>query len=767
MEENEIKEMLTKTVKHYIYGEEENGDNMKKAAEVAASAAFNGAMSIKTAGMIKDMWICLYDNIVKEIEGSVRFSCMEDLYKWDSEQMEKLDLAGTMGYHVEGQDASTLETMRQSIVSIFSEADDANFSRTMKAMKKADTKPDENFLMVALDDIFLKEHTGNGEGILSSIDRADPSLLDRWMSGILSIACVKHPEGVFTNMKIVFTKRFLTSKTMIVTGICNVICRNMHKLLTLDRFWKTMEHDGFDLTPEDMLKCVLPALSADKFCLHFTGEGKGYMSCGVNPMLDKSCIYHLNDFKLLMKIFNELFMKDRDINTVFNAMKCAPKFYNKYMRKEKVLKGLILKLLKELKESPNPAETDDLMNAIKYTMSDDFSRFEEIVRASSENIVLPYEIDMEVLYKFFTNIINPSLKEGSILQYFVRELCAHDVWWHLMKYCILWAAMYSRMISMWKGIYEPDVKKYLLEHNSKYKDMAGSPFELLRTAVSEWYNAETNRRNTLKELEAMAVNELERLESIRKEKEIEMNNNRKEGYIKEGFKLASESGKIEKWVKEGITRIFFKTTNRDEIRSILSDMDELGLTSSRVRNIRNPAGVTRKFVTNGAEIYSDTILEGSVKSLLKPYVGVVARPEDMKMEEYLLDLAYDKVFFNLEWLDEAVVRASQGSISIKDIRYYSSIIRNKGIIGQVKTKKSKEKVFSLTPEGYCLYNIKKEHPEIPVTALRWEDYVGEYLTDKIGTDMILDIITEPVKDIDKMITGKSPKFLDKYYVTLI
>ena len=92
---------------------------------------------------------------------------------------------------------------------------------------------------------------------------------------------------------------------------------------------------------------------------------------------------------------------------------------------------------------------------------------------------------------------------------------------------------------------------------------------------------------------------------------------------------------------------------------------------------------------------------------------------------------------------------------------------DRGIIGQIKGKKNGPKIFALTPEGYSLYQIQKDYPNLPILAVPWEKYIGEEVAERLGTLQYFDINTRPVKDIDKMIAGKTPRFLDKYYVTAI
>ena len=340
---------------------------------------------------------------------------------------------------------------------------------------------------------------------------------------------------------------------------------------------------------------------------------------------------------------------------------------------------------------------------------------------------------------------------------------------YLTNYVLTWIPYFIRFNTIWSLRYADRVVETVKALAPEFADYSSNPVLLLKKASEKWIEDEQHikaeqERETAeraaKMKEAAAKLERERLEAIEK-----MESERKGKLKAEGFQLASDSGRYEKWFKDNTCRIFFKTTSPEEKKGVLVGLEELGISASKVRNIKNPAGIIRTITIGEDEIYSDSLIESALHKAarFKPEGPVF----NTDIVSTAFDLIFDKTFFELEWLDKAIVRALDDKVSIQDARYCTKVMRDRGIIGQIKGKKNGPKIFALTPEGYSLYQIQKDYPNLPILAVPWEKYIGEEVAERLGTLQYFDINTCPVKDIDKMIAGKTPRFLDKYYVTAI
>ena len=264
-------------------------------------------------------------------------------------------------------------------------------------------------------------------------------------------------------------------------------------------------------------------------------------------------------------------------------------------------------------------------------------------------------------------------------------------------------------------------------------------------------------------------------EEERKAKEEEMRKVKekiKARHIKfqeEGFKLFSENNTYEKWIKESngqeVDRFFIKATTPSDRLSFFKGLEELGLSNGKVRNTKNPAGVLRHIKLGDEEIGTDTLVEEAFDRVYRMSTPLTKK-ETLDITDTLFTLASDKVFFSLEDLEKAADRIKPVGITLSDIRGLIKMMRDRGMIGQVKTKKKGAKIFALTAEGMVIARNRAD-TKYPLIHLPWSDAVGEVVNEKAGKADILEVVSIPIKNIDAMIDGKASKFLGKYYVTEI
>ena len=289
------------------------------------------------------------------------------------------------------------------------------------------------------------------------------------------------------------------------------------------------------------------------------------------------------------------------------------------------------------------------------------------------------------------------------------------------------------------------------------------------TALSEL--TETHNAEVIKRQEERQKKE----EEERKAKEEEMKKVKekiKARHIKfqeEGFKLFSENNTYEKWIKESngqeVNRFFIKATTPSDRLSFFKGLEELGLSNGKVRNTKNPAGVLRHIRLGDEEIGTDTLVEEAVDRVYR-MSSPLTRKETLDITDTLFTLASDKVFFSLEDLEKAADRIKPAGITLSDIRGLIKMMRDRGMIGQVKTKRKGTKIFALTAEGMVIARNRAD-TKYPLIHLPWSDAVGEVVNEKAGKADILEVVSTTIKNIDAMIDGKASKFLGKYYVTEI
>lgn len=412
--------------------------------------------------------------------------------------------------------------------------------------------------------------------------------------------------------------------------------------------------------------------------------------------------------------------------------------------------------------------SEEFTNLARFVVSADYAKFEDIVRSMSRLNPPPIDIDISILAAYAKAVMQPRSGDR-LFERLMNDFDPIEPIYFLTGYVSAWAAHLIRFNTVWSLRYADRVVDAVKVLAPEFNEYSNNPILLLKKASEKWLEdeqhikAEQEREvaeRAAKMKEAAAKLERERLEAIEK-----MESERKGKLKAEGFQLASDSGRYEKWFKDNTCRIFFKTTSPEEKKGVLVGLEELGISASKVRNIKNPAGIIRTITIGEDEIYSDSLIENALHKAarFKPE-GPVFNTEIVSTA---FDLVFDKTFFELEWLDKAIVRAMDDKVSIQDARYCTKVMRDRGIIGQIKGKKNGPKIFALTPEGYSLYQIQKDYPNLPILAVPWEKYIGEEVAERLGTLQYFDINTRPVKDIDKMIAGKTPRFLDKYYVTAI
>lgn len=282
--------------------------------------------------------------------------------------------------------------------------------------------------------------------------------------------------------------------------------------------------------------------------------------------------------------------------------------------------------------------------------------------------------------------------------------------------------------------------------------------------VTKNHNADVMRK---REEAAKKAEEERKLKETEMQKEKEKIKARHIEYEKAGFKLFSENSTYEKWIKDNgnqsIDRFFIKASIPNDRLRFFQNLEELGLSNGKIRNVKSSAGVIRYIKLGNEEVGTDTLVEEAYGRIRKQKPPVTKR-ETIDITDSLLTLAADKLFFSLEDLEKAADRIKPTGVTLSDIRGLIKMMRDRGIIGQVKTKKKGAKVFALTAEGMVVARNRVD-TKLPLIHIPWSDIVGEVVNDYVGKSDLLEVVTVPIKNIDAMIEGKSPKFLGKYYVT--
>lgn len=573
---------------------------------------------------------------------------------------------------------------------------------------------------------------------------------------------------------------FVSTKIGLAEAQALFIHKQLVVLLTSKDFWDAIKHKRTEVTVETAVK-LLTLYCTDATLWMSSPFGTSREKHGKVAFMPQEGLSNLRDVRYIFASLAECcnsvkqLLKGRNIVLPgLNELKSAPKRYAsraaKYLVKlacgdcaeDSVVVNSEGKVVDVAEFDPRTA------NLAVFALSDDYLKLEEITDRMIHSRVSPATIDLDLLATAADVFLDVSDSKGlgaDVMHEFTPTRTVVTI----LEYTMIWLAHIVRFNTLWKSFGFRIIKQYLKDNVPEFEQYSKNPVLLMKKAVEQWQEEE-KRQQEEKEREAAeraarmkeeaAKLEKERLEAIEK-----MESERKGKLKAEGFQLASDSGRYEKWLKDNTCRIFFKTTSPEEKKGVLVGLEELGISASKVRNIKNPAGIIRTITIGEDEIYSDSLIESALHKAarFKPE-GPVFNTEIVSTA---FDLVFDKTFFELEWLDKAIVRAMDDKVSIQDARYCTKVMRDRGIIGQVKGKKNGPKIFALTPEGYSLYQIQKDYPNLPILAVPWEKYVGEEVAERLGTLPYFDITTRPVKDIDKMIAGKTPRFLDKYYVTAI
>ena len=573
---------------------------------------------------------------------------------------------------------------------------------------------------------------------------------------------------------------FVSTKIGLAEAQAIFMYRQFVVLLTSDDFWDAILHKNTTVTVETAVK-LLTVYCMDATLWMSSPFGTSREKCGKIAFMPQEGLSNLRDIRYIFaglaeccNSVKQLLKRRNVVIPDLNALKSAPKSHAsraaKYLVKlaggdyadDSVIINSEGKVVDVAEFDPSTA------NLAVFALSDDYLKLEELTDKMIHSRVPPTTIDLDLLATAADVFLDVRASKGlgaDIMHEFMPTRTVVTI----LEYTMVWLAHIVRFNTLWKSFGFRIVKQYLKDNVPEFEQYSKNPVMLIKKAIGQWQEEEKRQREeqereaaerVARMKEAAAKLERERLEAIEK-----MESERKGKIKAEGFQLASDSGRYEKWFKENTCRIFFKTTSPEEKKGILVGLEELGISASKVRNIKNPAGIIRTLTIGEDEIYSDSLIESALHKAarFKPE-GPVFNTEVVSTA---FDLVFDKTFFELEWLDKAIVRAMDDKVSIQDARYCTKVMRDRGIIGQIKGKKNGPKIFALTPEGYSLYQIQKDYPNLPILAVPWEKYIGEEVAERLGTLQYFDITTRPVKDIDKMIAGKTPRFLDKYYVTAI
>jgi len=573
---------------------------------------------------------------------------------------------------------------------------------------------------------------------------------------------------------------FVSTKIGLAEAQAIFIYRQLVMLLTSNDFWDAILHKNTTVTVETAVK-LLTVYCMDATLWMSSPFGTSREKCGKIASMPQEGLSNLRDVRFvfagLTKCCSNVEQLLREKNVVIpdiNDLKYAPK--NQVARAGKYLvklaggeyTGNLAALDSEdtlVDITKFDSSTTDLA---VFALSDDYLKLEELTDKMIHGRVPPATIDLGLLATAADVFLDAGNGKGLGAD-IMREFMPTRTVVTILEYTMVWLAHVVRFNTLWKSFGFRIVKQYLKDNVPEFEQYSKNPVMLLKKAVGQW-QVEEKRQQEEKEREiaeraARMKEAAEKLERERLEAIEKMESERKGKLKAEGFQLASDSGRYEKWFKDNTCRIFFKTTSPEEKKSVLIGLEELGISASKVRNIKNPAGIIRTLTIGEDEIYSDSLIEKALHKAarFKPEGPVF----NIEVVSTAFDLVFDKTFFELEWLDKAIVRAMDDKVPIQDARYCTKVMRDRGIIGQIKGKKNGPKIFALTPEGYSLYQIQKDYPNLPILAVPWEKYIGEEVAERLGTLPYFDITTRPVKDIDKMIAGKTPRFLDKYYVTAI
>ena len=670
-----------------------------------------------------------------------------------------------------GEELSDMVQSNLEVLEIFTAK---NNQRICKA--DSDVKTSE-FIFGSVYDQFIGGRAMDGFQLFSRIDKAGE--IQSWLNSLAAVMSLfgRYVPEVIPNL----VTAFLLTKVGLAEAHALFMCKNLSEVFMSEDYWKAAEHRSNELPAEIVVK-LLTLYCADATLwmsspFHVPDTGKGYKS---KLFTEKT----LNGFKLLRwviivladgypAILRMLYSKrpevlQSNLDVLKSTKRCVPISSAQYVHT--LVDDGLLPNTEGVEHSAAISGSFDIgfITLAVFAMSEDYIKLLQLLDNMYNNRVSPLDIDLDLLFRCATTFFE-AYATDALARRIIQDLAPTKTLVSILNYAVVWAAHMIRINTVWKLRYSSDLKQFLSKRIPALEEHTSNPVLLLKVAAEVW----RDREKRIEEGRAKAAAELaEKLREaeLQAEKDFEEMKNKIESERKsrlkdEGFQLASDSGRYEKWFKDNTCRIFFKTTSPEEKKSVLVGLEELGISASKVRNIKNPAGIIRTITIGEDEIYSDSLIESALHKAarFKPE-GPVFNTEIVSAA---FDLVFDKTFFELEWLDKAIVRALDDEISIQDARYCTKVMRDRGIIGQIKGKKNGPKIFALTPEGYSLYQIQKDYPNLPILAVPWEKYIGEEVAERLGTLQYFDINTRPVKDIDKMIAGKTPRFLDKYYVTAI
>ena len=372
-------------------------------------------------------------------------------------------------------------------------------------------------------------------------------------------------------------------------------------------------------------------------------------------------------------------------------------------------------------------------------------------------------LDMQILYAWYTRIEKyitnleligdphkiASYPEKSLILA-VIEQCEH-----LYAYHIQWS------------LTSDEINNHYDKNDPRFG--GHTPIEYVGFALKKWTDdiqEEYFRIQTRKKAEEKAAQLVEELEKMEKlADEFAKKKLREEKWAAEGFRFERSTAVADIYSGEKGYRFLIKNRNRSDMVRTFSQMEEFGLTRGGVRKSKSEAGIIRSFKIGEDVIYSDTLIKDVFKSLKKKYLGKPWKKDEaynIALCKTILQLAKDKVFFELSWLEEAPGRAHPETFSLKDSRRLVGIMKDLGLIGQVK-KKDKKKVFALTSEGLSMVSELNDANINPVSP-EWAVEIAGIIADKISGIESFDILTERVRNLEAMVEGKAPKFLG-YYVS--
>lgn len=324
---------------------------------------------------------------------------------------------------------------------------------------------------------------------------------------------------------------------------------------------------------------------------------------------------------------------------------------------------------------------------------------------------------------------------------------------HLYAYHIQWGLVRAEIAEIYKD-------------DPRFKGQ--NPYEWIGNAVKKWaeeLDNEVFRLRTKAEAERKAeelASELKKLEQMADKVLAEKKRERE--WEEDGFRFSRSTPVADIYSGSKGYRLLIKNRNRNDMVRFFSQLEELGLTRGGLRNNKSEAGIIRALKIGEDMIYSDSLIKMVADKLRKKYLGKPLTRDvtnTLVIGKTILQLARDKVFFEMPWIEEAPHRVHD-FMSVKDSRRIAGIMKDMGLIGQVKTK-DKKKLFALTAEGFAMAEAVEDINLNPVST-EWASEIAQILADKISNVESFDILTEKVKNIESMVTGRAAKFLG-YYVT--